>query len=523
MNKRISYLLATLLIAESAIPLAAQSIDEQARTLSAINTNYSRTTSGGITVTPPITTGPAIDIPTTTEPAVTVKMDKIYATEIADARAKVYFQLHNVELKKKYTEQAGSLHVELDSSLKLSSITANGEVTNKPIESPGVVAIYDSKNFTFEFTAKNISPDSIRGNSYFTFKIPGWLLTDEVDLEVKVFIEQDTVSQPTVSVNSTSSSGAKIVNLDCNTKYSNIRYTLDGSDVTLASPLYNGTPIAVNSPDTLKAVAFVGTIPSEQIVVEYNHLPSDEDSNDSTNPDSDNSESDGDSNSNTNPDSGNSESDGDSNSSTNPDNDNSESDGDSNSSTNPDSDNSNSNKDNDNLVEIENTPTNEDLDQLTSDITNTSTVSNNIPKTVSNTVTTLIQQKDRNLTTRAKEVQYGLTINNQNVKLENKLLASNGKTLAPLRTITEALNIPIHYHAESKTAIIKIGEQLIEFPLGYNVAVINGEIVQIDADDPTVMSTIQNGRTYLPLKFIAEQLNLNIHFDGTQVHINSVK
>jgi hypothetical protein len=506
MNKRISYLLATLLIAESAIPLAAQSIDEQARTLSAINTNYSRTTSGGITVTPPITTGPAIDIPTTTEPAVTVKMDKIYATEIADARAKVYFQLHNVELKKKYTEQAGSLHVELDSSLKLSSITANGEVTNKPIESPGVVAIYDSKNFTFEFTAKNISPDSIRGNSYFTFKIPGWLLTDEVDLEVKVFIEQDTVSQPTVSVNSTSSSGAKIVNLDCNTKYSNIRYTLDGSDVTLASPLYNGTPIAVNSPDTLKAVAFVGTIPSEQIVVEYNHLPSDEDSNDSANPDSDNSESDGDSNSNTNPDS-----------------DNSESDGDSNSSTNPDSDNSNSNKDNDNLVEIENTPTNEDLDQLTSDITNTSTVSNNIPKTVSNTVTTLIQQKDRNLTTRAKEVQYGLTINNQNVKLENKLLASNGKTLAPLRTITEALNIPIHYHAESKTAIIKIGEQLIEFPLGYNVAVINGEIVQIDADDPTVMSTIQNGRTYLPLKFIAEQLNLNIHFDGTQVYINSVK
>ena len=489
MNKRISYLLATLLIAESAIPLAAQSIDEQARTLSAINTNYSRTTSGGITVTPPITTGPAIDIPTTTEPAVTVKMDKIYATEIADARAKVYFQLHNVELKKKYTEQAGSLHVELDSSLKLSSITANGEVTNKPIESPGVVAIYDSKNFTFEFTAKNISPDSIRGNSYFTFKIPGWLLTDEVDLEVKVFIEQDTVSQPTVSVNSTSSSGAKIVNLDCNTKYSNIRYTLDGSDVTLASPLYNGTPIAVNSPDTLKAVAFVGTIPSEQIVVEYNHLPSDEDSNDSANPDSDNSESDGDSNS----------------------------------STNPDSDNSNSNKDNDNLVEIENTPTNEDLDQLTSDITNTSTVSNNIPKTVSNTVTTLIQQKDRNLTTRAKEVQYGLTINNQNVKLENKLLASNGKTLAPLRTITEALNIPIHYHAESKTAIIKIGEQLIEFPLGYNVAVINGEIVQIDADDPTVMSTIQNGRTYLPLKFIAEQLNLNIHFDGTQVYINSVK
>ena len=94
MNKRITYLLATLLIAESAMPISAQSLSGQTKTYPAINTNHLRTASGNTTITPLTTTSPAIDIPTTTGPSVTVKLDKIYATEIADARAKVDFQLH---------------------------------------------------------------------------------------------------------------------------------------------------------------------------------------------------------------------------------------------------------------------------------------------------------------------------------------------------------------------------------------------------------------------------------------------
>ncbi|MBU3803905.1 MAG: chitobiase/beta-hexosaminidase C-terminal domain-containing protein, partial [Candidatus Cellulosilyticum pullistercoris] len=254
MNKRITYLLATLLIAESAMPLSAQSLDGQTRTYPVISTNCLRTTSGGITITPPTTTGPSI----------TVKVDKIYATEIADARAKVDFQLHNVELKEEYTKQAASLHIALESSIALSSITPTGEVTTELIETPGVVMIQNSQNFTYEFTAKNINPDSIRENSYFIFEIPGYLLTTNVNLKVKVFIEQDKVEKPTVSTDSTTSSAIKLVNFNHSSAFSRIFYTLDGSDVTLASRLYDGTPIEVSSSDTIKAVAFIGTMPSEQ-------------------------------------------------------------------------------------------------------------------------------------------------------------------------------------------------------------------------------------------------------------------
>ncbi len=135
----------------------------------------------------------------------------------------------------------------------------------------------------------------------------------------------------------------------------------------------------------------------------------------------------------------------------------------------------------------------------------------------------MVQTQKRNLLTKVQETNYGLTINNQKIELENKLLVSNGRTLAPIRTISEALNIPIHYHDQSKTAIIQTEDTLIELPLGYNVAIVNGKSVPLDANDSSVMSTIKNNRSYLPMRFIAEQLNLNVDFDGEQISITSTK
>ncbi len=473
MNKRITYLLATLLIAQTAMPLSAQTLSEQTvRPLLADSVKI-KTTSGGIITTP-----------TTTGPAISVNLDKLYATEIADARAKINFQLHGVELKKDYTNQAASLHIALETNMTLTSLDVNGEATHKPLHTPGVVTVYNSKKFTFEFTAKNINPESIRGNSYFTFKIPGWLLTEEVDLEATVHIEQDEVNKPTITVDHTTTSGSKMVNLNSSSAYSRILYTTDGSEVTLASTVYDGAPIEVTSATTLKAKAFVGTMPSEQLTLTYHDMPSEEEFNpgDTTTPEGDHSKPE-----DTNPGGGSSSSGGSSNVGGNS------------------SSNGNSNA---------------TVEDSTSEVTSTPTTSQYVPNTISNTVTTLIAQKDRNLTPPTTPVKFGLTINNQKVELENTLLVSNGRTLAPLRTITEALNIPIQYDATSKTVIIKTEDKLIEFPLGYNVAIINGEVIQIDTNDSSVMSTIQNGRAYLPLRFIAKQLNLNIHFDGEQIHMN---
>lgn len=147
----------------------------------------------------------------------------------------------------------------------------------------------------------------------------------------------------------------------------------------------------------------------------------------------------------------------------------------------------------------------------------------NVPTTASSTVEKLIQTQTRQLTANVTPVNYGLTINNKKVDLQNKLLVSNGRTLVPVRVLSEALNLPIQYDANTKTAIIKNGDTIIEMPLGYNIAIVNGQMIQIDSENSNVMSTIQDNRAYLPIRFIAEQLNLKVNFNNGEIQIHSAQ
>ena len=496
MNKRFIYLLTTLLIAESAMPISAQSLIGQTSSSSAVDTTYLTTLAKDSTLTN-----------RTTDASVTVSVDRIYATEVASARTELSFRLHKTTLIKDYTEQAASLHIALTENIKLFPIVSKDSHSNLSteqsddysIETLGTVTIHDNQYFTFHFTAENIDADSILKYDHFEFKIPGYLLTCQEDLTVKVPIEKDKVELPTLPPAQTTSAGIKLVHFNDNQKYTAIRYTLDGTDVTWDSPVYQkGVAIEVSPSDTLTAVAYIGTMPSEPKVFAYedikveSHTDSD---NDSTSGDdsSNNGSTPGGGSSNSGSTSGGSSSNG----------------GGSTSGSAPSTsqDNSSSDQNEESSVDMD-TPVDTESSQPIADC-------------VSDVVTNLITTQKRDLTLKATEVSYGLTINNQKVALENKLLIHNGRTLAPLRTIIEALNIPIHYHAASKTAIIQTEDCLMEFPLGYNVAIVNGKVVPIDVNDSSILSTIQNGRTYLPLRFIAEQLNLSIHFDGEQIHINA--
>lgn len=499
MNKRFIYLLTTLLIAESAMPISAQSLIGQTSSSPAVDTTYLTTLAEDSTLTS-----------RTTDASVTVSVDRIYATEVASARTELSFRLHNTTLTTDYTEQAASLHIALTENIKLfpieSEISDSAGSTEQSddhsIETLGTVTIHNNQYFTFHFTAKNIDAESILKYDHFEFKIPYYLLSCGEDLTVEVRIEKDKVELPTLPPAQTTSAGIKLVHFNDNEKYTAIRYTLDGTDVTWDSPVYQkGTAIHVGPSDTLKAVAYIGTMPSDQKVFSYedirveSHTGSDDDSTSNDNSSSSGSTSEDNSSSGGSTSEGNSSSGG------------STSGGNSSSGGSNSNNNSSVDQNEDSLADTE-TPADTESSQTIAD-------------SISDVVANLIDTQKRDLTTKATEVPYGLTINNQKVALENKLLIHNGRTLAPLRTIAEALNIPIHYHAASKTAIIQTEDCLMEFPLGYNVAIVNGKVVPIDVNDSTILSTIQNGRTYLPLRFIAEQLNLSIHFDGEQIHINA--
>jgi hypothetical protein len=137
------------------------------------------------------------------------------------------------------------------------------------------------------------------------------------------------------------------------------------------------------------------------------------------------------------------------------------------------------------------------------------------------TQTTLLKTQ-RVLTHQAQTLgDVGLVVNGKKVTLTDKILAEYGRTMLPIRTVAEIFGLEIGYNAASKTAIIVKDGHTIEFPLGLNVAIVDGEkTVPIDATNTNVKIVAAQGRTYLPIRFIGEQLGLKISYSQKTVFIH---
>lgn len=87
-----------------------------------------------------------------------------------------------------------------------------------------------------------------------------------------------------------------------------------------------------------------------------------------------------------------------------------------------------------------------------------------------------------------------------------------GRTLVPLRAIAEALGVSIMWEQKQQlisfsndttTFVIKIGEKMVTIKS-------NGKTTSGTIDVPPI---IRNGRTFVPLRFLTESLNINISYD----------
>lgn len=86
-------------------------------------------------------------------------------------------------------------------------------------------------------------------------------------------------------------------------------------------------------------------------------------------------------------------------------------------------------------------------------------------------------------------------------------LIQNGRTLVPVRFIAEALGYEVEWHQPTKTVIIDGG--YIELPIGGDTAIVNSENVPVEV--PAILITTNNStRTYVPLRFISENLNCTV-------------
>jgi hypothetical protein len=91
---------------------------------------------------------------------------------------------------------------------------------------------------------------------------------------------------------------------------------------------------------------------------------------------------------------------------------------------------------------------------------------------------------------------------------------ASGRTLIPIRIIMESINGKIDYDAKTRKVTLTKDAIVIELWIDKPIAQINGIPTPIDMAAPKLAPKIVNGRTFLPLRFVAENIGADVGFDA---------
>ncbi len=91
---------------------------------------------------------------------------------------------------------------------------------------------------------------------------------------------------------------------------------------------------------------------------------------------------------------------------------------------------------------------------------------------------------------------------------------NNGRVFIPINVIATYFNIPITWNAPN-VGMTYNGSDLV-LTIGENKATINGETIELDA-----AAYISDGRTMVPLRFVAETFSLDVNYIDSSVYIET--
>ncbi len=97
--------------------------------------------------------------------------------------------------------------------------------------------------------------------------------------------------------------------------------------------------------------------------------------------------------------------------------------------------------------------------------------------------------------------------------LDSPPIIKNSRTLLPIRAVVEAMGGTVAWSEAKKQVAINYKDNSIVLIINNNIAVVNGAVKQIDENNPNVVPEIINGRTMLPLRFVAESLGCQVSWD----------
>ena len=96
----------------------------------------------------------------------------------------------------------------------------------------------------------------------------------------------------------------------------------------------------------------------------------------------------------------------------------------------------------------------------------------------------------------------------------SKPVIRNNRTLLPVRALIESLGGTVQWNPKTRNVTINLNGNTIVLTIAKNTSLVNGIKTKIDPKNPKVAPVIINGRTYLPLRFIAENLGCTIDWNA---------
>ncbi len=115
-----------------------------------------------------------------------------------------------------------------------------------------------------------------------------------------------------------------------------------------------------------------------------------------------------------------------------------------------------------------------------------------------------------------------ITINGKRdtIDAEPFIHISSSRTLVPVRFMVEPIDSIIEYDADTQIIHIRRYRTYIRCQIGKTTAMVNGIEKAIDENDDSLSPLIKNNRTYLPLRFIAENLGFKVEWNSKKQQID---
>lgn len=98
-------------------------------------------------------------------------------------------------------------------------------------------------------------------------------------------------------------------------------------------------------------------------------------------------------------------------------------------------------------------------------------------------------------------------INGTQLQTSTEPIVEKGSTLVPMRSIFEALGVPLHWDKATQTVSGNQEGKEIKLTIGNSVAYVNGRAVSL-----AVPAKVINGNTLVPLRFVAEALGSTVEW-----------